>query len=137
MDVTGTIQGIGSEIKFDPDDLRNSFIKASARVSMIQTGIVTRDRHLQNADYFDSKKYPSIAIQSRSFRKTARQKFTGHFDLTIKDITKPVVIKFSRITDGKSVRYKGHFEIRRLEFGLGEESVILGDVVRIDLSLTE
>jgi polyisoprenoid-binding protein YceI len=136
IDVQGTIEGIESDIRFDPDDLSGSSIKAWAKTSTIKTGIGIRDRHLKNSDYFNSMKHPLITLQSRGFRRSGRQKFFGDFDLTIKDVTKPVTLVFSRTDEGKTLRYKGHFEMNRLEFGLGEESVVLGKTVKVTIEVS-
>jgi polyisoprenoid-binding protein YceI len=75
-----------------------------------------------------------ILIQSKGFVKTGKSNFAGRFDLTIKSITKEVVIPFTRGGKGDTIFYKGSFEINRLDFNIGEESLTLDETVRIEVS---
>ena len=134
--VSGTLDG-NAEINFNPADLRNSTIRATASPATVRTGIDIRDKHLQKEDFFNTRQYPQIVLQSKRFRKTGHQRFTGDFDLTIKSATRPVTIIFSRIPGKNAIRYKGHFEMNRLDFLLGEKSMVLDEVVRINLEAME
>lgn len=134
--VSGTLDG-NAEINFNPADLQNSAIRAIASPSTIRTGIDIRDKHLQKEDFFNTRQYPLMVLQSKRFRKTGRQNFAGEFDLTIKSITRPVTIVFSRVPEKNTIRYEGHFEMNRLDFLLGEKSMVLDEVVRINLEARE
>jgi len=134
--VSGTLDG-NADINFDPADLGNSTIRATANPATIRTGIAIRDKHLQKEDFFHTRQYPRMTLQSKRFRKTGRQSFAGDFDLTIKSITQPVTIVFSRVLEEKAIRYEGHFEMNRLDFMLGEKSMVLDEVVRINLEARE
>lgn len=133
IDVEGTLHVTTFEIKFDPDALDKSSITADADPSTIQTGITIRDKHLKRSDYFDVDEYPSVFLRSRSFQKIKKNTFAGEFNLTIKNITKPVMIVFTVMPDQASVRYHGTFEIDRLDFDLGERSLILDNNVKVVL----
>jgi len=134
--VSGTLDG-SAEINFNPADLRNSTIRAMASPTTIHTGIAIRDKHLQKEDFFNTRQYPLIVLHSKHFRKTGHQSFSGDFDLTIKSVTRPVTIVFSRILEKNAARYEGHFEMNRLDFSIGEKSMVLDEVVRINLEARE
>jgi polyisoprenoid-binding protein YceI len=134
--VAGTLDG-SAEINFDPADLRNSTIRATARPSTIRTGIAIRDKHLQKEDFFNTRQYPQIVLESKRFRKKSHKDFVGDFDLTIKSITRSFTIIFSRVPEKNAIRYEGHFELNRLDFLLGEKSMVLDEVVRINLEAME
>src|SRR5690606_28101790 len=51
-----------------------------------------RDDHLKSADFFDAKKFPNMTFKSKEF-KGKPSDFTVTGDLTIKDVTKTVVLK--------------------------------------------
>jgi polyisoprenoid-binding protein YceI len=131
--VEGTMEVIDAEIKFDAGALDRSSITATADPSTIRTGITIRDKHLERSDYFDAAQYPAVTLRSRSFRKVRKNTFTGAFDLTIKDITRPVMITFTVAPGKHTTAYRGTFVINRLDFGLGESSNILGEEVKIAL----
>ena len=135
VEVSGTISGIQADIKFDPHDLSRSAIVVTASPATIQTGISIRDRHLQKPDFFNTEKHPLIVMRCKDFRKRGAHEFVGTFDLTIKGITRPVLMQFSRDSEGKAIRYTGSFEMNRLEFNLGERSLILDDLIKVNVEV--
>jgi len=137
IDVDGTINVTQAEINFHPDALDQSSIVATAAPATIQTGISIRDKHLKRNDYFDAARYPAIHLRSKSFRRIKKNAFIGEFNLTIKDITRPITITFTVSRNKNTLRYHGTFEINRLEFGLGESSAVLDENVKIVLEAIE
>jgi polyisoprenoid-binding protein YceI len=133
MEVTGTIENLKGKIEFDSEDLGHSVIDVTADPRTIQTGIAIRDKHLKRKDYFDVEKYPVMRMSSKSFRKSGKNKFVGQFALTIKDQTRTIQVPFTVTRKSDAVRYKGSFQINRLEFNLGEKSTVLDEKVRIDI----
>lgn len=93
-----------------------------------------RDDHLRKPDYFDSDKYPRISMQSVKFEKTGPISFNGTFRLTIKEITKEIIIPFSFIKIQGKTEFKGNFSINRRDFGVGEKGLTLADKVDITIS---
>ena len=135
MDVTGTIDITDLQIVFDEKNPGRSQVIATADPNKINTGIKIRDNHLRRADYFDVVHYPTIKIQSRAFKKDGGN-FEGHFDLTIKNFTKGVVVHFTRKEKNNTVVYKGSFVMGRSDFHLGEDSAILGELVTVNFSVS-
>jgi polyisoprenoid-binding protein YceI len=134
LEVDGTLKVKSTNIRFDPDRLRDASIQVSADPSSIETGIGIRDKHLRRSDYFDTNSYPEIRLQSKSFRKTGKNEFEGRFELTIKSTTKVIAIPFTRKQKGNTTYYEGDFEINRLDFNIGEQSLTLDETVRIKVS---
>ena len=134
IEVEGTLKVKNANIQFDPDNLRQASIQVSADPSSIETGIGIRDKHLKRSDYFDTNTYPEIRLQSKSFRKTGKNEFEGRFELTIKATTKEITIPFTREQKGNTTYYEGNFEINRLDFSIGEESLTLDETVRVKVS---
>ena len=134
LEVEGSLKVKNADISFDPDNLRQASIHVSADPSSIETGIGIRDKHLRRSDYFDTNTYPEIRLQSKSFRETGKNRFEGKFDLTIKSTTKEISIAFTRKAKGNTTYYEGDFEINRLDFNVGEESLTLDETVRVKVS---
>lgn len=130
IEVTGTIDIIDLQIMFDEKNLAKSHVIAIADPNKINTGIKIRDNHLRRSDYFDVIHYPAIKLQSKDFRKVGKN-FEGHFDLTIKNVTKPVVVNFSRKENDRSIFFDGSFAINRTDFHIGEDSAILDELVTV------
>jgi len=134
LEVSGTVDSVRAIIRFHPSNLPGSYIEAWASAATVNTGISIRDKHLKRKDYFDVETFPVIHLKSKSFRKAGRNKVSGNFDLTIKGITRSVPVTFIRSSDGHS-GYKAIFNINRLDFNLGEESMILENKVVIEVSV--
>lgn len=133
--VDGAISDWMVEVDFDPKKLGASSIRGTANPESIHTGIKLRDKHLQGREYFDVKKYPELRLQSKSFKTNGKNGFIGIFELQIRDVKKEVEIPFSVTNTGKQRKFKGEFVIDRLDFGLGEKSLVLSDEVRIIIEL--
>ncbi|WP_164851424.1 YceI family protein, partial [Larkinella soli] len=67
--------------------------------------------------------------------KEGRNRYTGWFQLTIKGITRDVMIPFTRIRLRSAVRYQGRFTLNRLDFGVGESSMLLDRDVTVSIRL--
>lgn len=124
--VDGTLNDLQASIAFDPKTLKGK-IEASVAVATIDTDNKTRDKHLRSADYFDVERFPRIYMKSHDFKLAKSGNYIGYFDLTIKDVTRRVVVPFK--FDGKT--FDGYLEINRLDFGVGEKSWILSDTVKV------
>lgn len=131
LDVEGSIEGVTTDIKFAQNKLSRSHIHASAKSETIQTGIKLRDKHLKKADYFDVEKHPTIKISSTGFKKT-KNGFMAQSSVTIKGQTKLINIPFSFSQTGNKAVFKGSFLLNRLDFGIGETSLVLSDTVEVE-----
>jgi polyisoprenoid-binding protein YceI len=131
--VTGSLEAVEADIEFNEKDLNKSRVAAKASARSINTGIAIRDNHLKRRDYFHTEKFESIELTSQSFRKVGRNRFEGRFMLTIKDITRELTIPFVVIRERNASVFTGSFIINRLQFALGEPSIILDDEVTISV----
>jgi polyisoprenoid-binding protein YceI len=133
--VEGSFPQASIEIRFDPDHLDESQLTATADASAISTGISLRDKHLLGREYFYVAKYPVISLKSKSLRQIKGNKYIGTFDLTLREKTKEVEIPFSVSKKSNEVTLSGKFSIDRMEFGVGEESIILSNKVQIEIDV--
>jgi len=111
-------------------------LEGTASPGTIATGIAIRDKHLKKPDYFDVGNHPLIRMQSAAIKAKGGGNYEGSFNLTIKGITKSVIVYFSISPNGDSKNLAGEFTINRLDYGLGEESAVLSDNVKIRVSGT-
>jgi polyisoprenoid-binding protein YceI len=132
LNVKGSMQGLVGNVLLHQQNGTIIKIEGSVESNTITTGINLRDTHLKKPDYFDSKEYPRIVMISTQLQQSVGKKYTGVFDLTIKNVTKSISFPF-QFTETNDHRYtlQGEFSINRLDFGLGEESIILSDTVKI------
>ena len=132
--VTGVVEDVVAQIDFDPGDINHSHIIAKAKPQSIRTGIQIRDKHLQRSDYFHSALFPEITLTSTVFRKVRKNNYMGTFKLTTKGVTKVIQVPFKVTKEDNVTIYSGIFEINRMDFGLGEESLILDNRVKIAIT---
>ena len=90
---SGNFTDIQGEIIVDEEHPEKSSVNVVIPVSSINTSVKALDEHLQAADFFDAKKYPTITFKSTKVETKDKKKFKITGNLTIKGITKPVVLE--------------------------------------------
>jgi polyisoprenoid-binding protein YceI len=129
----GTISGLKADIQFNPTDLASGSIEASVDANTINTDNDGRDDHLKSEDYFNAAQFPKIVMKSVSFKHKSGVNYTGSFNLTIKGKTKLIEIPFTYTENGNMAIFKSNFKLNRLDFGIGESSMILSSEVNINI----
>ena len=128
---------------------RSDFSRASLDVvidaSSIDTGVADRDAHLRSADFFDVERYPEITFKSTSVTQAAADRLSVSGVLTIKGITRDVVLDVEILGQVKDpwgnerAAFSATTSIDRREFGLTWNQVLetggvmVGD--RIDIAI--
>ena len=135
LKVNGSMSGLDGFIIIDSQN--SSLIKIEGTIDpcTIQTGIALRDKHLKKADYFNVAEFTKIFMTSTQIKKNSNRKYVGNFDITIKGIKKNISIPFTLSSTNKTYLLKGEFSINRLDFNLGESSIILSDDVAVKIEL--
>ena len=132
----GDLSGLKGTIEFNPVDLKKSSFMVTVDVKTIDTDNSGRDEHLKSHSYFDIEKYPEIIIQSTKINLTNKSKsgvyyFTG--TLSMHGVTKKIEFPFAASLQGQDYLFKGNFEINRKDYGVGGNSGVLGNVVKVSL----
>ena len=146
--VSGKMSGIKGTVMIDDKDITKSSVTAEMDAATIWTDNKKRDDHLRNEDFLDVKKFPKIYFKSTSVKKTGKEQLDVTGKLTIKDITRQVVLKVKGPT--RAVKgMRGHFHkgvradvtIDRQDFNvkflkkLPTGGLIVGNDVEITLDL--
>lgn len=133
--VHGDFSGLKATIRFDPKNPAAGSISATIDAKTVSTGIGMRNHHLRTEEqFFDTDKYPTISFRSKKIEKTGNG-YTAAGDLTIKDVTKPVLIPFAFENNGRTGTFKGQFTIKRLDYHLGKPGGSIGDEATISLEV--
>ena len=106
------------------EDFENAVFSFIANVDSIDTNDQKRDAHLKSADFFDAEKFPKITFYSTKFKRIGDAAFEIIGKLTIKEITKPTILKIkyggSNIdpwgNTKAGLKFKG--KINRKDYGL-------------------
>ena len=132
-------------VKLDEKDVTKSTVEAAIDTTTIDTRVADRDNHLRSPDFFDVAKYPKITFKSTKVEKAGEGKLKVTGDLTIKDVTKSVVLDVSgpspEIKDPGGNTRRGVSAVTRInrkDFGLTwskmvEAGPVVGDEVAIEI----
>jgi polyisoprenoid-binding protein YceI len=141
----GHFSGVSGTISLDESDFTNSSVDAVIETATINTRDENRDAHLKSADFFDVENYPQMTFKSTSIKKVNDEKYELTGDLTIKDVTKPVVLETEyngRNTSpwgNEVISFSAETVIDRKDFGLTWNVALetggwaVGDKVKISI----
>lgn len=93
----------------DADNPANSNLELTINAASIDTRNAERDAHLRSNDFFAMEQYPKIRFVSTSFEHLKDANFRVAGNLTIKDVTRPVVVDFE--VSGSAVDPYGNYRI--------------------------
>lgn len=118
----------------------NSKVTAVIRTKSIATGVEARDNHLRSADFFDVEKYPTMTFKATKAVMQTKTRGKLYGTLTIKDITRPIVLdaqliahKISPMSKVMTAGFRLKGTVKRSDFKLGPKFLpaIIGDNVNI------
>jgi len=127
--VKGTFRRWTANIAFDPAALATS--KASVTIDMASaaSGDAERDTSLVSADWFSTKSYPKATFVTRSIRAKGGTKYEAVGDLTIRGVSRPIVLPFNLVIVGDKARMTSQVSLDRTAFGVGGGQFSTGDYV--------
>jgi polyisoprenoid-binding protein YceI len=136
--VDGSFDKSKTSISFDPKFPERSSIKGSVQISSIQTNNAKRDKHLQQEDWFNSEKFPSIELSSISIVHLHGNTFEGKFLLAMKGKSALKTIPFTNVKENRQQKLIAVFPISLQEFSIGSGKgvdKVVGDEVTVSISL--
>ncbi|MGH9297918.1 MAG: YceI family protein [Acidimicrobiales bacterium] len=107
-----------------------STVEVEVQVASIDTRDANRDNHLRSGDFFEAESHPTLTFKSSKVEHGGGNDFTITGDLTIKGMTKPVVLDATFegvVTDpygNERLGFTASSEIDRFEFGLEWNSAL-------------
>ena len=141
--VTGSFGKFDGAVETDGDNISTAKINFNVDADSISTNNEQRDGHLKSPDFFDAASHPAIKFESTEFRNEGGENYKLHGNLTMRGVTKPVVLDveyggtikdpWGNIRAGFTVEGK----INRKEFGLAWSAMtetgglVVGDDVKI------
>lgn len=90
--VTGVFEKFKGSVIIDEKDISKSKVDVSIDMASLNTSIARRDEHLRSADFFDVAKFPTMTFVSTTVEKAGVDKLKVTGNLTIKGITRPVIL---------------------------------------------
>lgn len=143
--LAGTCRGRFSKfegkLEFDRENPEKSSVSIVIQVDSVDTDSAKRDAHLQEEDFFNSSKFPTITFRSEGFKKRGdRLIVTG--PLTIRGVSKPISLlvdlkgkQAQWVAGGDALLFESEYELNRLDFGVGEGQPGIDERIRIKLDV--
>jgi polyisoprenoid-binding protein YceI len=145
--VRGRFSNFEGRIEFDQERPENSSVHVTIDAASIDTNEADRDKHLRSNDFFGVDTHPQIRFSSTEVRKTGANTFDVAGALTIKGVTRDVVLPvtflgLAKDPWGKSrAGFETEITINRKDYGLLWNAALetggflVGDDVKIALSI--
>ena len=139
--VPGAFTKFSGTITVDRADLEKSSVEATIDVGSIDTRNDHRDGDLRSDHFFDATQFPSITFKSKSWKKTGEDTFDVTGDLTIKGVTKEVVLKVKSLGFGPGMRgamlsgWQATTTLNRSDFGISTMPKMLGEEVEVRIGV--
>ena len=138
--VRGLFKDIHGQLELDWDACLDATFEGEIDAAGIWTGEPTRDAHLRNADFFDVENHPTITFNGRFTERTGDIDFKAQADLTIRGVTRPVVMDVSFLGRWKTpfwvgdenkgtltrIGFEAKTRINRHDFGVSWQDEIPG-----------
>ncbi len=119
-EMTGKV--ISSEV-VKSDSILGLQFDLNIKVASINTGNGVQNKHAKSSEWFNAEKYPTINFVSSSVYKTEKGIFAKG-KLSIRGISKDVIIPIEiKTTDLKTI-YKAQFSVNRMKYRLGPENKV-------------
>ncbi len=122
--VRGRFTKWNAKLALDTADLARSAVEVEIEAASIDTGVADRDTHLRSADFLDAQKFPTLRYRSRRVEAPSKDRLRVIGDLTIRDVTREVVLDVDYGGQGKDpwgnqrAGFSATTSINRKDFGL-------------------
>jgi polyisoprenoid-binding protein YceI len=146
-----TVRGRFNEFSgtVEADEANPTAAKVDVKIATdsLVTGDPKRDGHLRSPDFFDVEQFPYITFKSTNVEQLDETHGKLYGDLTIRDVTKPVVLDFEYAGQAKSpwgtvsAGFSAQTKINRKEWGLNWNVALetggwlVGDQITISIEL--
>lgn len=132
------IQGV---IKVDNAKPSNSSVEVTIPVSSVNTNVTALDKEFQQEAWFNAAKYPNITFKSTKVETKDKKHFKITGNLTVKGITKPVVLNAVLNKQGEhpmakvpAIGFNATTSFNRSEFGIGNYVPNVSDKITVNIT---
>jgi polyisoprenoid-binding protein YceI len=146
--VRGSFDTTTGSIEYTPGDPKSIKADIVVEAKTVNTRNQKRDDHLRTNDFFNAEKFPTMTFRSKRVENVRPGGFDLVGDLTIRDVTREVVLKVdgptAPIKDPQGNRRVGasaSTSISRKDFGVNWNraveagGVVVGDEVKIEIDV--
>lgn len=130
--VNGKFMEYTGNLTTNGEALEEANVDFTVKVTSINTNVEDRDNHLRSADFFEVEKYPEMTFKSTKILATGKpEQYLLYGDLTIKDVTKPVIFDVyyggtAKSDQGEKLGLKAKTTINRFDYNINYDPTAAG-----------
>ncbi|GAA3914898.1 YceI family protein [Luteimonas lutimaris] len=126
---------------YDADDVAASSVEVTLPLSGLNAFVPDLTKHLLAADFFDADQFPTATFKSTGVEPAGEGKLKVSGDLTIKGVTKPVVLDVTLNKAGvhpmakhEAIGFDATTTIKRSDFGVDAYVPNVSDEVKLRIT---
>lgn len=134
----GQFTNVAANLDLNVEKPSASRLNATVMMDSVGTFSDGLDKHLKTADFFDSANHPAATFRASSIRLVDRDTADIFGNLTLRGVTRPIVIRADFNQAGinpadkqYSIGFDGEAKIKRSDFGINYGLPLLGEVVTL------
>lgn len=138
---SANFSNIQGTINVDNEKPANSSVNVTIPLSSLNTNVAALDEHLKKAEFFDAINYPNITFKSTKVESLGNNQYKITGNLTVKDVTKPVVLDAVMNKQGEhpmtklqSIGFNATTSFDRSAFGVGAYVPSVGDKITVNIT---
>ena len=132
---------IQGNIYVDNNRPAKSCVSVVIPVKSINTNVPKKKKKIQDRDWFDVAKYPNITFKSTKVETTDKKHFKILGNLTVKGITKPVILNAILNSQAQhpmakvpAIGFNAATTIKRSDFGMADIIPAVSDTIEIQIT---
>lgn len=123
----------------DAENVAGSSVQVTLPLAGLNSFVPKFDEHLRSADFFEAEKFPNITFKSSKVEAAGENKLKVTGDLTVRDVTRPVVLDVTLNKSGErqgrpAIGFDASTTIKRSEFGVGLYVPNVSDEIMLRIS---
>jgi polyisoprenoid-binding protein YceI len=123
--VRGAFSKVTGTVTYDDQDISKSVVDVSIEVASVDTREPARDKDLRSEKFFDVEHFPTMTFKSKKVERVSSGKLKVTGDLTIRGVTKEVVLDVdgptAPVTDpygNQRAAVNATTKVNRLDYGV-------------------
>ncbi|OIR10632.1 protein YceI [mine drainage metagenome] len=116
----GKFNKFSAQLSFDPAQLAKAQARIDIDLASIDTGSAEGNEEVVGKKWFNVKDYPTASFVSTGIKALGGNRYQAFGKLSIKGRTQDVAAPVTFQSDGKRGIFEGTFEIKRLDYAIGE-----------------
>lgn len=130
---------VDGTLVYDAGNVAGSSVQVTLPLAGLDSFVPKFDEHLRSADFFEAEKFPNITFKSSKVEAAGENKLKVTGDLTVRDVTRPVVLDVTLNKSGErqgrpAIGFDATTKIIRSEFGVGRFAPNVSDEVTLRIS---